>query len=119
MNPASISRINPQKVYSDSVTFGSLVFLRGATPTDRSQDLAGQTRQVLATLDQLLADAGSHKGALLSATVYMTDIGQREVMNGLWAEWLGAGNAPARATVGVLSLGTPDCMIEISVVAAK
>jgi len=119
MNRPEISRNNPKQFYSDSVAWSGLVFLRGATPGDRKQDLAGQTRQVLQTLDQLLSEGGTSKERLLSATVYMKDISQRDTMNALWREWIGEGNAPARATVGVAALGTPDCLIEISVIAAK
>lgn len=119
MSQSTIVRTNTKAFYSDAVACGNLIFLRGATPTDRSQDLAGQTTQVLRTLDELLSAAGTDKSRLLSATVYLTDICQRETMNALWREWLGEGNAPARATVGVAALGTPDCLIEISTIATR
>ena len=119
MTTATIVRTNQKKNYSDSVQHNGVVYLRGCTPDDRSGDLADQTRQVLAGLDQLLAAAGTSKSALLSATIFLRDIAERETMNALWSEWIDSHNVPARATVGVVGLGTPDCRIEISVIAAK
>ncbi|RYX92936.1 MAG: RidA family protein [Comamonadaceae bacterium] len=119
MTSATIVRTNQKKNYSDSVEHNGVVYLRGCTPDDRSGDLADQTRQVLAGLDALLAAAGTSKSALLSATIYLRDIDEREKMNQLWSEWVDSNNVPARATVGVSGLGTSDCRIEISVTAAK
>ena len=119
MTTATIVRTNQKTNYADSVEHNGVVYLRGCTPDDRSGDLADQTRQVLAGLDKLLAAAGTSKSGLLSATIYLTDIAERDTMNAIWAAWIDSHNVPARATVGVSGLGTPDCRIEISVVAAK
>lgn len=119
MPTSSIIRKNQKTNYSDSVEYGGLVYFRGCTPNDRSTGLADQTRQVLAELDELLAAAGTSKSNILSATIYLRDISERELMNALWSQWVDKQNVPARATVGVAGLGTPDCLIEISIVAAK
>ena len=49
-----------------------------------SADVKGQTRQVLSNIDRLLASAGSNKSNILSATVYLSDIGTFAAMNAEW-----------------------------------
>ena len=77
-----------------------------------------QTRQVLAKIDELLAQAGTDKTRLLSANVWLTDIGKFAEMNAVWDAWVSLGNTPARATVEA-KLATPDFLVEIMVVAAQ
>ena len=71
----SINRINSNSRLSGAVTFGDLVFLSGQVPGD-STDVTGQTAEVLAKIDALLAEAGSDKDHLLNATIYLNDIGR-------------------------------------------
>ena len=51
-----------------------------ATAPDTNQDLAGQTVQTLAALDQNLADAGTDKSRILSANVYVVDIAKKDIV---------------------------------------
>jgi len=44
----------------------------------------------------------------------MSDFG---AMNGIWDQWVGGANAPARAT-GEVKLATPDYRVEIIITAA-
>ena len=71
----------------------------------------------LAQLDQNLADAGSDKSCILSATVYITDITQKTEMDSVWNPWIGPDNWPQRACLGV-ALAEGD-LVEITLVAAK
>ena len=88
-----------------------------ATAPDTSQDLAGQTAQTLAALDQNLADAGTDKSRILTATVYVVDIDKKEAMDAVWCDWIGpAENWPQRACVCTGLAG--DTLVEITLVAA-
>ena len=87
------------------------------SPTIQSADVAGQTRQILASIDRLLAAAGSDKTRMLSATIYLADIGTFAQMNSEWDAWVPRGHTPARATVEA-KLAAPQYKVEIQVVAA-
>lgn len=110
---------NPEnlKHRSDAVVFNGLAFISGALASDVSADIAGQTTQVLAELDKRLARAGTDKGHILSATVWLTDVeADVATVNAVWNAWLVPGRAPARACVQAgLQHGAK---IEIALVAA-
>jgi len=114
----TIARHNPRKILSDAVEAGGLVFLAGQVPADPTQDVAGQTRQVLAAIDRLLAMAGTDKRKLVSATIWLTDIRNRDAMNTEWLAWVDPDNLPARACVEA-RLADPRMLVEIAVTAAK
>lgn len=114
----SITRIEPGKRMSQAVRHGSLVFLAGQVAADTAQDVSGQTRQILAEIERLLALAGSDKTKILSATIYLTDIATFADMNSVWDAWVPAGHLPARATVEA-KLASPAYKVEIQVVAAS
>ena len=90
---------------------------RGQVADDSKADLAGQTRSVLAQIDRLLAEAGSDKTKILSATIYLPSMSDFAAMNAVWEAWVPAGQTPARATVEA-KLANADYKVEIQVVAA-
>ena len=92
-------------------------YLSGQVADDASADVTGQTRQVLALIDALLAEAGSDKSKILSATIYLADIGDFAAMNAVWEQWVVPGQTPTRATVEA-KLARADLRVEIQVVAA-
>lgn len=113
-----IERTHVSQRMSKIVRFGELIFLCGQTANGAGiADVAGQTAQVLARVDGLLAEAGSDKTRLLSATVYLKRIEDFAAMNGVWDAWAAPGAAPARATVEA-RLASPDLLVEVSVIAA-
>ncbi len=114
----SITRHESSAVYSKVTEAGGLVFTAGVIPTDLSRDVAGQTAEVLAEIDRLLALCGSDKSKVVQATVWLNDIRHRDGMNTAWGAWLGGKDAPARACVEA-KLIDPRMLVEISVVAAK
>ncbi|HLS86637.1 MAG TPA: RidA family protein, partial [Burkholderiales bacterium] len=81
-------------------------------------DAKGQTEEILAEIDRLLAKAGSSKSKVLSATIWVTDIRHRAAMNEAWTAWADPKNLPARACVEA-KLADPNALVEIMVVAAK
>jgi enamine deaminase RidA (YjgF/YER057c/UK114 family) len=114
----SVQRIKPGSRMSEAVVHGNTVYLQGLTADDEKLDVKGQTRQILAKIDALLAQAGTDKSKLLSANIWLTDIGTWSQMNEVWDAWVAPGNAPARATVEA-KLARPGWKVEIMVQAAK
>ncbi|MGH8386172.1 MAG: RidA family protein [Pseudomonas sp.] len=114
----TIQRLHSNPRLSGIVTFGDLVFLSGQVPGE-AMDASGQTREVLAKIDALLAEVGSDKDHLLSATIYLKDItADFAAMNEVWSAWLSAGQAPTRTTVQA-QLARPEVLVEITVIAAR
>jgi enamine deaminase RidA (YjgF/YER057c/UK114 family) len=113
-----IRRIDPGPYLSRAVVCGDFVFLAGLTADDRSEDVAGQTRQILRKIDHYLAEAGSNRARLLSAQIWLKDIGTWEAMNRIWSAWIDKANPPARATVEA-KLAGDDYLVEIMVTAAR
>jgi len=114
-----VQRIESNPRMSAAVIHADLVFLAGQVPDDRGLDAAGQTREVLAKIDRLLAAAGSSREHLLSAQIWLKDIdADFAAMNEVWSDWQPAGCAPARATVQA-RLASPEVLVEIMVIAAR
>lgn len=114
----SITRHQPGKILSAAVVHGNTVYVAGTVPDDLSQDIKGQTAQILKKIDGVLEACGSHKSKILSANIWVTDIRNRDGMNEAWLAWLDPANPPARATVEA-KLADPRMLVEIMVVAAK
>jgi enamine deaminase RidA (YjgF/YER057c/UK114 family) len=112
-----IKRINVGARMSDAVVHNGTVYLAGQVADDASQDVSGQTRQVLAEIDRLLAECGSDKTRILSAQIFLADIKDFAAMNAVWDAWVPTGNTPARATVES-RLAAPKYLVEIKVIAA-
>lgn len=105
----------PGRPRSRVVVHDGLVFAVATAPV-KSDSLYDQTVQSLAFLDESLAMAGSGKGRILQATVYITDMSRKAEMNRAWEEWVDFDNPPQRACVGV-ALEDRD-LVEIVVIAA-
>jgi enamine deaminase RidA (YjgF/YER057c/UK114 family) len=115
----SIRRIEPGPRMSMAVVHGSTVYLAGQVARNAAgKSVAEQTRDILAIIDGLLAEAGTDKTRLLSANIWLTDIGTFNEMNGVWDAWVAPGCTPARATVEA-KLASPQYRVEIAVIAAR
>lgn len=112
-----IRRLQPGKRMSQAVVHNGTVYLAGQVADDTSQDVAGQTRQVLAAIDKLLAEAGTDKTRILFAQVCLADIATFAEMNTAWDAWVPQGHTPARATIEA-KLAAPQYRVEIIVTAA-
>lgn len=113
-----IVRINSNQRLSAAVIHGEVVYLSGQVPDDRKADIRGQTQQVLAKIDQLLASAGSDRSQLLSVQIWLSDIAADfSEFNQIWEHWLEGKQPPARATVQS-PLASPDVRVEVMVIAA-
>jgi len=114
----AVQRLHVGKRLSEVAIHNGTVYLAGQVPDDTSQDVGGQTREVLAHIDRLLAEAGSDKTLILSCQIYLANIKDFVAMNAAWDAWVPAGNTPPRATVEAL-LARPEVLVEIVIVAAQ
>lgn len=103
---------------SQVVIHGNTVYLAGQVAFDApGESVTEQTKDVLARIDKLLAQAGTDKSKLLSATIWLSDIGTFDEMNAIWDAWVSPGNQPARACVES-KLAAPQFNVEIGIIAA-
>jgi enamine deaminase RidA (YjgF/YER057c/UK114 family) len=115
----TIQRFEPGPRMSQVVVHGDTVYLAGAVAnTAAGKSVTEQTQEVLSIIDGHLAKAGSDKSKLLTATIYLTDMGTFAEMNAVWDGWVSPGNTPARATVEA-KLAAPRYGVEIMVIAAR
>ena len=89
-----------------------------AVAREKDLDMRGQTRSALREIDQILAELGTDKTALVNATVYIANMQLKDEMDEAWNEWIGADRAhwPQRACVET-GLYRED-LVEIVVIAA-
>ncbi len=112
-----IERFDTGPRMSEMTAHKGTLYLAGQVAADATQDIRGQTQQVLAAIDALLARAGSSKSRLLRVEIFLADIADFAAMNEVWEAWLPSGAAPARATVQA-ALARPAWKVELVVTAA-
>jgi enamine deaminase RidA (YjgF/YER057c/UK114 family) len=102
---------------SQAVAYGGMLHIAGQVADDRKAGIEGQTRDVLAKIEALLAEAGTSKSRLVSVNIFLPQIGDFETMNRVYDAWVDPERVPARACVEA-RLANPDLRIEITAVAA-
>ncbi len=115
---SKIIRTEPNKILSKAVEYHGFVFVQGCTAKDTSQDITGQTQQVLSLIDEILETHGTDKTRLLQAQIWLKDIRDRDAMNAVWTEWLPKDMAPARACVEA-NMADARLLVEIMVTVCK
>lgn len=113
-----IKRLHVGKTLSEVAIHNGTVYLAGQVAEDLTQDIEGQTREVLGHIDRLLAEAGSDKSRMLMCQIYIADMKDFNGMNAVWNEWVAEGNSPPRATVQA-KLAKPEWRVEMVVTAAQ
>ena len=104
---------------SQVVIHNKTVYLAGQVAQGApGKSVTEQTRDILASIDSLLADAQSDKSKLLSAIIWLTDMSTFSEMNTVWDSWVVSGATPARATIVSAQLASPEFAVEIAVIAA-
>ena len=112
-----IKRYESGKRMSMAVVYNGFVFVAGQVADDPSQDVKGQTTQILAKIDKLLEQVGADKTKILSANIWLADYTTFNEMNEVWDAWVPEGDAPARACVES-KLAFPQYTVEIGVISA-
>ena len=114
----SITRIGAGKRMSEAVIHGGKVYLAGfVAEKAEGKSVKEQTADILSQIDATLKQAGTDKSKILTANLWLTDIGTWAQMNEAWDAWVVAGHTPARATVEA-KLAGPGLDVEIMVEAA-
>ncbi len=111
-----IRRLAEEERLSGAVVSGGFVFLAGQVADDATLDAEGQTADILAQIDALLAEAGTDKRALLQVQVVLADIADAPAMNRAWDAWLDPLAKPARMTIQA-PLVNPAWKVEITGIA--
>lgn len=116
----SVERIQSGKRMSQAVIHGDTVYLAGQVALGKpGGTVAEQTADILARIDALLAEAGTDKTRVLSATIWLNSMAGFAEMNEIWDGWVAEGCAPARATVESPKLAAPQFTVEIGIIAAR
>lgn len=118
---SNIERKHTNARMSKIVRYGDLVYLCGQTANGSASanaDITAQTHETLSRVDALLTEAGSDRALILSATIYLRDIGDFAAMNAVWESWITPGTAPARTTVEA-RLASANLLFEVTVNAAS
>ncbi|WP_129141182.1 RidA family protein [Modicisalibacter coralii] len=114
-----IQRHDTQSRMSRAVVYNGVAYLCGqvAGPEARRGDITAQTESMLARLDALLAEIGSDREHLLSATIYLKEGDDFAAMNAVWDAWVPEGHAPARTCI-TAPMPADELRVEITVTAA-
>ena len=109
--------------YSQAIDIGEFVFCSGQIPLVPETGLMveggieEQARQMFANIKAVLAEAGLGFENIIKTTVFMTDLGQFAVFNGIYAEYF-PDKPPARSCVEVSAL-PKGAMVECEVIAKR
>lgn len=88
----SVTKLHVGPRLSQVVIHGDTVYLTGCiAERTKGKSVREQTREILATIDRLLAQAGSNKTKVLTASVYLADIATYREMNAGWDAWVSGG----------------------------
>lgn len=113
----TIIRKRSNEKVSRIVIHNDTVYLCGQVALDMNEDMAGQTKSVLARIDDHLAEAGTSNERILSALIHVKDNKDVPLFNELWNEWLPEGCAPARSCVQS-TMARDIVLVEVTVTAA-
>ena len=107
--------------YSQAIKVGNLVYTSGQIPIDPTTGafveggIKEQTRQSLANIKAILAEAGLNMSNVVKTTVFLADMNDFADMNAVYAEFF-AEPYPARSAVAVKTL-PKGALVEIEVIA--
>jgi enamine deaminase RidA (YjgF/YER057c/UK114 family) len=132
MSHRRIRQFNTRDTYPDqkldndfcqAVVAGDTVYLRGQVGQDLDTaksvgvgDVAAQTEQAMANINQLLDEAGSRLEDVVKIVVYLVDPRYREPVYQVMGRWL-KGVFPVSTGVVVTALARPEWLVEIDVTA--
>lgn len=114
----TIERRQVGDTLSEAAIHAGTIYLAGQVATDGTHNIEGQTRDVLSSIDRLLAEAGSDKTRILMCQIFLADIKDFDGMNHVWNAWVAPGNTPPLATVQA-KLARPEWLVEVVVTAAR
>lgn len=107
--------------YSQAKQVGNLLFCSGQIPINpasgqvEATDIQGQTKQVIANVEALLAAAGAKAENVVKTTCFLADMGDFAKFNEIYGEFFTS--KPARSAVAVKTL-PKNVLVEIEVIAS-
>ena len=104
----------PAAPYSVATIWGDLLFISGQIPSDTSQDIEGQTEQVMEKLKAIMTEAGTGFEHALKATCFLTDVSEFSRFNEVYSRYVGDAK-PARSTIEC-NLAGPGFKVEVDMV---
>ena len=104
----------PAAPYSVATIWGDLLFISGQVPSDTSQDIDGQTEQVMEKLKAIMTEAGTGFEHALKATCFLTDVSEFSRFNEVYSRYVGDAK-PARSTIEC-NLAGPGFKVEVDMV---
>lgn len=114
----SVIHIGDNPLMSDVTIHNGTAYLSGQVAMmSADAPFDEQARAIFARIDDLLAQAGTDRSKLLTASIWVVDIGDFDAFNSLWQDWLKGLRPPARATVGA-QLVRSGLKLEVQVTAA-
>jgi enamine deaminase RidA (YjgF/YER057c/UK114 family) len=108
----TLQHIDKTERLSRVVVHHGIAYFSGLTAENKQDDTRGQTAQILAKADLYLERIGSNRASIISAMIWLRDIGDFDQMNLAWVDWIDKSAPPARATVEA-KLGLPEILVEI------
>ena len=111
----TIKRFETGPRMSQAVLHNGTVYVAGQVA--KGATVKDQTTAILREIDSLLAAAGTDKTKILSATIWLVNMGTFAEMNSVWDPWVSPGNTPPRACVES-KLATPEYLVEIAAICA-
>lgn len=104
----------PANPYSVATMWGGLLFTSGQVADDTSQDVAGQTEQVMEKLKLIMEEAGTGFEHALKSTCFLSDINDFQAFNAVYRRYVGE-DKPARSTIEA-KLANPAMKVEIEMI---
>lgn len=107
--------------YSQAIKSGNLVFCSGVlglvpeTGKFDSEDVQGQTEQIMKNMGEILKAAGASYGSVVKTTIMLADLADFKAVNEIYGKYF-PGTAPARSTYQVAALPL-NARIEIECIA--
>ncbi len=107
--------------YSQCIEHNGMLYLSGQLPfhphtREKSDDIEGQTLQVLQNVELILTEAGSTKEKILQMRIYIPDVQLWEAVNKVYAQFFDT-HKPTRCVVPTRELHY-GCLIEVEATAA-
>jgi enamine deaminase RidA (YjgF/YER057c/UK114 family) len=116
---SDIKRIDVGPRMSQAVVHGNTVYTAGQVALRApGGTVTEQTKDILAKIDELLAEAGTSKDKALVGTIWLCSMDDFAEMNAVWDAWVAPGATPVRACVESPRLAAPQFTVEIQIIAA-
>jgi enamine deaminase RidA (YjgF/YER057c/UK114 family) len=110
-----IERIECGEIMSRAVVHAGLIYFSGHVASGKQPSMKEQAEALFKRYDELLGKYGSDKEHLLSATIYVTDMGLKPEFNEAWKSWIPPRCAPARVCIECKL--EPGYLVEMTIVA--